>query len=112
LLSIKENKTLCAVEQGTHEKQDRAWWQGKEYTHSIGIKDDIFLEIFSREHRHIIISAFAMAAREARFSRASRERLAAGKVKDTIQYVCATFQENGYPNPSINDNGLPAFILQ
>jgi hypothetical protein len=29
-----------------------------------------------------------------------------------VQYVCATFRENGYPNPSIDDNGLPAFILQ
>ena len=101
-----------AVEQGTHEKQDRAWRWWKEYTRSIGIKEDLFLENFSRDHRHIIIGAFAMAVREARFSRASHEQLAAGTVKDTVQYVCTTFQENGYPNLSINDNGLPAFILQ
>ncbi len=53
-----------------------------------------------------------MTVREARFSRASHEQLAAGTVKDTVQYVCATFQENGYQNPSINNNGQPAFILQ
>jgi len=53
-----------------------------------------------------------MAVREARFSRASHERLAAGTVKDTVQYVCATFRKNGYPNPSINNDGLPAFIIQ
>jgi len=76
-------------------------------TRSIGIKEDLFLENFSREHRHIIIGAFAMAVREARFSRASHERLAAGTVKDTVQYVCTTFQEKGYPNPSIDDDGLP-----
>ncbi len=35
----------------------------------------------------------------------------AGTVKDTVQYVCATFQENGYPNPSIDNDGQPAFIL-
>jgi hypothetical protein len=29
-----------------------------------------------------------------------------------MQYVCATFQENGYPNPSINDDKQPAFNLQ
>jgi hypothetical protein len=53
-----------------------------------------------------------MAVREARFSRASHERLAAGTVKDTVQYVCATFRENGYPNPSIDNDSLPAYILQ
>ncbi len=101
-----------AVEQGTHEKQDRAWCRLKEYILSIGIKNDLFLKNFSREPRHIIIGMFAMAVREARFSRASHEQLATGIVKDTVQYVCVTFRENGYQNPSINDDGQPAFILQ
>jgi len=26
--------------------------------------------------------------------------------------ICATFRENGYSNPSIDNDGLPAFILQ
>ncbi len=80
-----------AVERGTHKKQDQAWQGWKEYSYSIGIKDDLFLENISQEHRHIIISAFAMAVREARFLRASHEQLAAGIVKDTMQYVCTTF---------------------
>ena len=100
-----------AVEQGTHEKQDRAWWRWNEYARSIGIKEDLFLENFTREHKHIIIGTFDMAVREARFSRASHERLAVGTVKDTVQYVCVTLRENGYSNPSIDDDGLPAFIL-
>ena len=82
---------VCAVERGTHQKQERAWRQCKEYTCSIGIKEDLFLKNFSREHRHIIIGAFAMAVREARFSRASHEQLATGTVKDTVQYVYVTF---------------------
>jgi hypothetical protein len=73
-----------AVEQGTHMKQDRVWQRWKEYTRSIGIKEDLFLENFSSEHRHIIIGVFAMAVREARFPRASHERLAAGTVKDIV----------------------------
>ncbi len=101
-----------AVERGTHKKQDWAWRWWKEYILSIGIKYNLFLKNFSREHRHIIIGAFAMAVREARFSRASHEQLAAGIVMDTMQYACATFQENGYQNPSINDDQQPAFILQ
>jgi hypothetical protein len=30
-------------------------------TRSIGIKEDLFLKNFTREHRHITIGAFAMA---------------------------------------------------
>jgi hypothetical protein len=101
-----------AVERGTHEKQDRVWRRWNEYARSIGIKEDLFFENFTREHKHIIIGAFAMSVREARFSRASHELLAAGTVKDTVQYVCATFRENGHSNPSIDNNGIPAFILQ
>jgi hypothetical protein len=43
------------------------------YSYSIGIKDNLFLKNFSREHRHIIIGMFAMAVREGRFSRLSYE---------------------------------------
>jgi hypothetical protein len=52
------------------------------------------------------------AGGEATDERASHERLAAGTVKDTMQYVCTTFWENGYSNPSIDDGGQPAFILK
>jgi hypothetical protein len=53
-----------------------------------------------------------MAVREVRFSRASHKQLAVDTVKDTVQYVCVTFWENGYPNPSIYNYGQPAFIQQ
>jgi hypothetical protein len=74
-----------AVERGSHKKHAQAWWWWKEYSYSIGIKDDLFLKNFSQGHRHIIIGTFAMAVREARFLRASHEQLAAGTVKDTMQ---------------------------
>ncbi len=65
-----------------------------------------------REQRHTIIGAFALALREARFSKPNYERLAAGTVSSTMQYVCMSFQERGYPNPSLDKDGRPAFILQ
>jgi hypothetical protein len=83
-----------------------------ERIHPFNWNHDLFLKNSSREHRHIIIGTFAVAVRQARFSRASHERLAAGTVNDTVQYVCTTFRESGYPNPSNDDNRQPAFILQ
>jgi hypothetical protein len=36
-----------AIERGAHEKQDQALRQWKEYSYSIGIKDNLFLKNFS-----------------------------------------------------------------
>jgi hypothetical protein len=101
-----------AVERGTHEKQAWAWKRWGEYIESIGIKNDDYLKNFMREQRHTIIGAFALALREARFLKPNYERLASGTVSSTMQYVCASFQERGYPNPTLNKDGRPALILQ
>jgi hypothetical protein len=101
-----------AVQRGTHEKQDRAWRRWKEYLESIGIKSNDFLENFSREQRHSLIGAFALAVREARFSRSAHDPLVASTVSGTIQCLCSTFRENGYPNPTLDEDGQFAFILQ
>jgi hypothetical protein len=53
-----------------------------------------------------------MALRDVRFSKPPPEQLAAGTVRDSIQYVCATFRENGHPNPTFDKDGKLAFILQ
>jgi hypothetical protein len=100
------------VQRGTHEKQDRAWQQWKEYLESIGIKSDEFLENFSREQRHSLIGSFALAVREARFLRSAHDPLVASTVSGTIQYLCSTFRENGYPNPTLDEDSQFAFILQ
>jgi hypothetical protein len=86
-----------AVERGTHEKQAWAWRRWKEYIESIKIKKDKYLVNFTREQQHTIIGAFALALQEARFSKPNYERLATGTVSSTVQYVCTSFQEWGYP---------------
>jgi hypothetical protein len=101
-----------AVERGTHEKQARSWRRWKAYANSIGIEDDFYLKNFTQEERHVLIGTFAMAFRDVRFSRSPHEQLVANTVQDTVQYVCATFQENGRPNPTLNKDGRSAFILQ
>jgi hypothetical protein len=53
-----------------------------------------------------------MALRDGRFSKPPHERLAAGTVRDSIQYVCATFRENGHPNPTFDEDDKLAFILK
>jgi hypothetical protein len=49
--------------------------------------------------------------RQARFSRPSHDRLVEGTIKNTISNVCSTFRENGWPNPTKDEDGQPSFLL-
>jgi hypothetical protein len=49
---------------------------------------------------------------EARFSGPSHEQLAHGSVTSAISHACQTFLEQGRPNPSLDDDGKPGFLLQ
>jgi hypothetical protein len=59
-----------------------------------------------------ILRTFAMAMREACFSRSSHVRLAHSLISGAISHVCQTFCEHGRPNPSLDDNGKTGFLLQ
>jgi hypothetical protein len=100
-----------AVTEKTHQDQDRLWKRWSTYCSWIGIEDP-FLEDFSCHAKTKLLGAFAMAMREAWFSRSSHVRLAHGSIKNAIAHVCQNFRKHGRPNPSLDDNGKPGFLLQ
>jgi hypothetical protein len=58
-----------------------------------------------------IIGAFALALHERRFSGPSHDTLAVGTIQNSISAVCATFRENGRPNPTKDNHLQLSFIL-
>jgi hypothetical protein len=100
-----------AVTGGTHENQARSWRRFSQYLESIGLGHDIFLDSFTRSQRNKILGAFALALREGRFSRASHDTLAVGTIRNSILDVCATFRENGRPNPTKDNDLQLSFLL-
>ncbi len=52
-----------------------------------------------------LLGAFAMAMREAQFSRASHVQLVKGSIAGAISHVSQTFREHGRPDPTLDDNG-------
>ncbi len=52
------------------------------------------------------------AMREARTSGPSYDQLAHGSVTTAISHVCQTFREHGRPNPSLDNDRKPGFLLQ
>jgi hypothetical protein len=85
----------------TLEDQDRAWRRWEQYANSIGLRDDLFLDGFSRPNRIKLMGAFAVAMREGRFS----ERYAEGTIRGAVSYVASTFRDSDQPNPTKDDDG-------
>ncbi len=102
---------ISAVQQGTHAKQARAWKRWGEYSKLIGY-NDLFLKSFTRHQQIKLIGVFALALHEGQFSGKHNDKLVEKTVTDFIQYVCATFRENGFPNPTFDDNAKSGLILQ
>jgi hypothetical protein len=99
------------VQQGTHAKQARAWKRWGEYNKLIG-NNDLSLELFTKHQQIKPVGAFASTLHEGHVSGKYHDKLVEKTVTDSIQYVCATFRENGFPNPTFNDNTMSGFILQ
>jgi hypothetical protein len=100
-----------AVQQKTRKDQARSWDHWTTYCGWIGLADTL-LTNFPRSAKIKLLGAFAMAMHEAQFSGPSYDRLAHGSVASSISHVCQTFQEHGRPNPSLDDDGKPGFLLQ
>ena len=100
-----------AVQRGTHAKQPLAWKRWSKYNSCIG-NDDLFLKSFSKHQRIRIIGAFALSLREGRFSGPAYDRLVESTISSSVSYVCTTFRENGYLNPSLDDDARTGFLLQ
>jgi hypothetical protein len=52
-----------------------------------------------------------MALQQGQFLRPSHDTLAVGTIKNTISDICATFRENGRPNPTKDNDLQLSFIL-
>jgi hypothetical protein len=101
---------VVAVQQKTHNDQSRLWNRWTEYCGWMGLSDP-FLDNFPCPSRIKHVGTFAMAMRKARFSGPSYDQLAHGLVTSAILHVCQTFCEHGQPTPSLDDNGMPGFLL-
>ncbi len=100
-----------AVQQKTHKDQSRLWDRWTEYCGWIGLLDP-FLDNIPCTSRIKLVDTFAVAMRKARFSGPSYDQLAHGSLTSAISHVCQTFREHGRPNPSLDNNGKPGFLLQ
>jgi hypothetical protein len=78
----------------------------------IGITSDIYLDTFNRGQRHKILSAFAQAIREGRFSTQPSKSLKVDSIRASLDHVAQAFKLANRPDQCPDSNGKLAFLLQ
>ncbi len=89
-----------AVVGGTHKEQARAWNRWEQYTTSIGLFDDIFLDSFSHGQRINLIGTFSKALCQGQFLASRYDALAESTVQSTVLYVAQNFRDFNRSNPT------------
>ncbi len=100
-----------AVQGGTHKDHAWSWDRWIQYCKSTGLEHDPYLTSLSCQQKIQFVRAFAVAIRDARFSRNTSATLALMSVKSAIGHVVAAFWSKGHPNPTRDSEGLLAFPL-
>ncbi len=111
-LHAAETAANAAVEPATNSKQALAWNRYKQYLRSISITSDYFLDNFSKIQRIKILGAFAQAIREGRFNSGKSSKLKSDSCPTSIDCMAQTFRLANRPDPRLDEDGKPSFILQ
>ncbi len=99
--------------QGTNAKQTRAWNRYKSYLISIGISNDWYLDAFNIGQKHRLLSSFAHAVREGRFSNPNHNSaIKSETVRATLDCVAQTYKLADRADPRLDTDTRFAFILQ
>jgi hypothetical protein len=107
-----ESAAKGAVAEGTNAKQVRSWGRFQTYLLSIGIRNDEYLDNFSRHQKHKILSAFAHSMREGRFCTKAIKTIKSDSVRATLDCVAQAFKLADRADPRLDADGKLAFLLQ
>jgi hypothetical protein len=109
-LSASESATKAGVEPATHSKQALARSRFQQYLESIEIISDPYLDSFSSFQKIKILGAFAHALRDGRFYK-NNITPKADSIRATIDCVAQTYRMADRPNPRLDHNRKPSFVL-
>ena len=103
-----------AVTEGTTDREDTSWRRWEQFLYNCGLFDDPYLEGFSIEERHRLLTAFAQSVRECTYSKSSKgyDNLVAGTCFAALDDVSKAFMATGRRNPQLDRDGNKAFLLR
>jgi hypothetical protein len=115
LISAAKTAQSAAVVSSTSEKYERSISRWKAFLTSIGIRNDFYLDNFSTQERHQLLSAFMEAIRTNKFTKRKVHRPAPVKAEScaaTLGHLAQAFTAADRPDPRLALDGKLAFILR
>jgi hypothetical protein len=106
-----ESARKGAVVEATNSKQALSWSRFTTYLQSIGIFDP-YLTTFPKDHQHRILGAFGQVIRESRFHTKQHHPCKSESVRAAMDHVAQAYRLANRPDPRLDIDGKPAFILQ
>ena len=112
LCMASANARAQAVTRATSDEQSRSWKRWLSFIKSIDLQDDPFLRKFNRQHRILLMSAFAHSVRTAEYSKRRISQVAEGTVRSTVDHVSQTYRNHQFEDPRLDANNKPSLLLQ
>jgi hypothetical protein len=102
------------VTTSTHRKTNFHFANWLKFLEKCQLNGDAFLDSYSRIDKQKILGAFLHKVRTKTYSESTKENefLAASTCSAALSNVCATFRNEGRPNPSLDPDGNTSFLLR
>jgi hypothetical protein len=102
------------VTPATHRKTNVHFKNWIKYLEEINLSHDPFLETQERLSQHHILGAFLHTVPTKTYSKSTHKNdfLAASTCRASLSNVCATFRNEGRPDPSLDPDGITSFLLR
>ena len=96
----------------THKKQIAHFEKWRKHIQNAGIRD-VWLSSLNQPDKNFILAGFAQEIRDNNYGKVkTKKKLMADTVASTISSISTTFRENGYRNPSLDDDNQRSIFLQ
>ena len=112
LLSAGKDARKQGTTSSTQDYHTHSWSQWLQFFDSLEFKDDPYLvNIPEPWQRTILLSAFAQALCESRFSASAFTSLTEGTVQATVDYVAQAFRHGQWLDTRLNNNVKLSILL-
>ena len=85
---------------------------GERFMRSIGLRSNVFVDVFRCWKRKLFLVAFTQDVRQAEFSQGPKKRMVAATVIDNVGYIYQAFKEALRDEPRIDPDGSLSFLLE
>ena len=111
MLTAGLSDSADGIAPGTQQKQVGCFARWRRFLAGVGVNNE-FLDGWTIVTKICILCAFAASVRRNLYGKRKKEQLGGGTVSSTIANICSAFRQNFRRDPSLDETGKKALLLQ